>query len=175
MKLHCPIKFRQHLRRKPRQYVTARLIPLLDYYQSRVPQKYREYKVTVFLSLLATSSIAVLSHLGAREGSETDYTAIAAVVSGCAGAITAWQSESGASRKINRYTNSVVALKNRAYLPVICMLYHNVFCELECQGFSRSAIRFNSACVCRQTLCGGTASLQSTRIRKRTSTHSSQW
>ena len=33
-------------------------------------------------------------------------------VSGVAAAITAWQSESGASRKINRYTNAVVALQN---------------------------------------------------------------
>ena len=48
-------------RRKPSQFVTARLIPMLDYYQSRVPLKYREYKTTVFLSVASTCSIAVLS------------------------------------------------------------------------------------------------------------------
>ena len=48
-------------RRKPSQFVTARLIPMLDYYQSRVPKKYREYKTTVFLSVAATCSIAILS------------------------------------------------------------------------------------------------------------------
>ena len=34
---------------------------MLDYYQSRVPLKYREYKTTVFLSVAATCSIAILS------------------------------------------------------------------------------------------------------------------
>ena len=48
-------------RRKPSQFVTARLIPMLDYYQSRIPKKYREYKTTVFLSVAATCSIAILS------------------------------------------------------------------------------------------------------------------
>ena len=100
-------------RRKPSQYVTARLIPLLDYYQNRVPNKYREYKTTVFMSLAATCSIAILSYMStANRDSGIDFTAIAGVVSGFAAAITAWQSESGANRKINRYTNAVVALKN---------------------------------------------------------------
>ena len=48
-------------RRKPSQFVTARLIPMLDFYKSRVPKKYREYKTTVFLSVAATCSIAILS------------------------------------------------------------------------------------------------------------------
>ena len=99
-------------RRKPSQYVTARLIPLLDYYQNRVPKKYRESKTTVFMSLAATCSIAILSYLSGRVDSDIDFTAIAGVVSGFAAAITAWQSESGANRKINRYTNAVMALKD---------------------------------------------------------------
>ena len=48
-------------RRKPSQFVTARLIPMLHYYKSRIPKKYREYKTTVFLSVAATCSIAILS------------------------------------------------------------------------------------------------------------------
>lgn len=61
--------------------------------------------------------VAVLS--AARVNSKIDFIAIAGVVSGFAAAITAWQSENGANRKINRYTNAVVALKNRAckFLP----------------------------------------------------------
>lgn len=98
--------------RKPDQYVWARLVPLLDFYQSRVPDKYREHKTTVFLSLATTSSIAILSYLSGRVDSNIDLTAVAGVVSGVAAAITAWQSESGANKKINRYTNAVVALKN---------------------------------------------------------------
>ena len=47
--------------------------------------------------------------------STNDFAATAGVVSGVAAAITAWQSESGANRKINRYTNAVVALQNREY------------------------------------------------------------
>jgi hypothetical protein len=99
--------------RKPSQYVAARLIPLLNYYQSRVPNKYKEYKTTVFLSLVATSSIAVLAYLSyGQMDSTVDATALAGVISGLAAAITAWQSESGANRKINRYTNAVLDLKN---------------------------------------------------------------
>jgi hypothetical protein len=49
------------VRRKPSQFVTARLIPMLHYYKSRIPKKYREYKTTVFLSVAATCSIAILS------------------------------------------------------------------------------------------------------------------
>ena len=56
--------------RKPSQYVTARLIPLLDYYQNRVPNKYREYKTTVFMSLVATCNIAILSYLSGRVDSD---------------------------------------------------------------------------------------------------------
>ena len=37
---------------KPAQYITARLLPMLSYYQGRVPKKYRQWKGTVF-SLLA--------------------------------------------------------------------------------------------------------------------------
>ena len=72
-------------RRKPSQFVTARLIPMLDYYQSRVPLKYREYKTTVFLSVASTCSIAILScecqqlHLRATKSlaasAESDYVA----------------------------------------------------------------------------------------------------
>jgi hypothetical protein len=98
--------------RKPSQYVTARLISLLDYYQNRVPNKYREYKTTVFMSLVETCNIVILSYLSERLDSDIDLTAIAGVVSGFAAAITAWQSESGANRKINRYTNAVMALKD---------------------------------------------------------------
>ena len=48
-------------RRKPSQFVMARLIPMLNYYQSQVPLKYRDYKTTVFLSVASTCSIAILS------------------------------------------------------------------------------------------------------------------
>ena len=60
-----------------------------------------------------------LDNLTGRVDSNIDFTAIAGVVSAFAAAITAWQSESGASRKINRYTNAVVALKNRECLPLL--------------------------------------------------------
>ena len=50
-------------RRKPSQYVTARMIPLLDYYQEKVPSKYREHKIMVFLLLFATCAIAVFSFM----------------------------------------------------------------------------------------------------------------
>ena len=36
---------------KPSQYISARLVPVLDYYQSRVPVKYREWKVTAFMMI----------------------------------------------------------------------------------------------------------------------------
>ena len=48
-------------RRKPSQFVTARLIPMLQFYKSRIPKKYREHKTTAFLSVASTCSIAILS------------------------------------------------------------------------------------------------------------------
>ena len=41
-----------------------------------------------------------------------DFSAIAGVIAGVSSAITAWQSENSASRKINRCTNAIIALKN---------------------------------------------------------------
>ena len=84
---------------------------MMHYYQTRVPRKYREWRRTVFLLLVSTCSIAVLSYLNGRVGT-VDLSAIAGVVSGVSAGITSWQSESGADRKINRYTNAIVALKN---------------------------------------------------------------
>jgi hypothetical protein len=98
---------------KSTQYISARLVPMLDYYQTRVPHKYREWKFTIFLMLAATSArIAVLSYLNGREGTSTDLSAIAGVVSGVSASLTAWQKDSSADRKINRYTNAIVSIKN---------------------------------------------------------------
>jgi hypothetical protein len=82
-----------------------------------VPIKYREHKTTVYSLLVATSAIAVLSYLSGRVDDKVGATLIAVtgIVSGVSAAITAWQSESGANRKINRYTNAVQTLKN--HLP----------------------------------------------------------
>jgi hypothetical protein len=57
--------------------------------------------------------LRAIAVLAGRVDSKVEFTAIAGSVSGVAVAITAWQSESGANRKINRYTNAVVDLKNR--------------------------------------------------------------
>jgi hypothetical protein len=63
--------------------------------------------------LIATSSIGVLSYLSGRASRrDTDLFAAAGIIAGVSSAITAWQSESGADRKINRYTNAAQALKN---------------------------------------------------------------
>jgi hypothetical protein len=43
-----------HSPMKPSQYVSGRLIPILYYYQSRVPRKYFEWKSTTFLLLVST-------------------------------------------------------------------------------------------------------------------------
>jgi hypothetical protein len=79
-----------------------------------VPIKYREHTLTVYLLLIATSSIGVLAYLSRQaDGTTTSsLTAAAGIIAGVSSSITAWQSESGAARKINRYTNAVQALKN---------------------------------------------------------------
>jgi hypothetical protein len=100
-----------HSPMKPTQYISARLIPMLAYYRSRVPRKYREWKTTVFLMLTSTISIAVLSYLNGRPGT-ADLSAIAGIVAGVSAALTSWAEYSGADRKINRYTNAVVAIEN---------------------------------------------------------------
>jgi hypothetical protein len=41
-----------HSPMKPSQYIKARLAPMLHYYRRRLPQKYREWKATVFLLLI---------------------------------------------------------------------------------------------------------------------------
>ena len=99
-------------RRKPSQYVDARLVPLLNYYQGCIPRKYREHKVTVFLLLATTCAVTVLSYLAGRLDTTVDLAAVAGIVAGASAGITAWQSESGANRKINRYSIAVVELKN---------------------------------------------------------------
>ena len=99
-----------HSPMKPSQYISARLIPMLHYYRTRVPKKYREQKTTVFLILLATSSIAVLSYLNGRTSGE--LSAVAGVVAGTATALTSWGEYNGADRKMNRFTNAIVALEN---------------------------------------------------------------
>lgn len=89
---------------QPQQYVMARMVPMLNYYQDRLPRKYRQWKVTVFLLLFCTCAIAVLSFL--------NYIAVSGVVAGVATAITAWQAESGADRKINRYNTAILSITN---------------------------------------------------------------
>ena len=56
-----------------------------------------------------TSSIAVLSYLSSNTA---NLSKVAGIVSAVAAAITAWQEYGGADRKINRYTNANVSLKN---------------------------------------------------------------
>ena len=78
-----------------------------------MPIKYREHTLTVYLLLVATSSIGVLAYLSGRASRRNnDLFAAAGIIAGVSSAITAWQSESGADRKINRYTNAAQALQN---------------------------------------------------------------
>ena len=84
----------------------------MSWYQTRVPTKYREHKTTVFLLLGATCCIALFSYLNGRVESILDFAALAGTISGISAAITAWQAETSANRKINRYTTAIVALKN---------------------------------------------------------------
>ena len=45
-------KDNHHSPMKPSQYISARLVPMLDYYRTQLPRKYMEWKATVFLILL---------------------------------------------------------------------------------------------------------------------------
>ena len=49
-----------HSPMKPSQYISARLVPMLDYYRSQLPRKYREWKATVFSILVVRSTQSVL-------------------------------------------------------------------------------------------------------------------
>ena len=79
-----------HSPMKPSQYISARLVPMLDYYQSLVPQKDRVRTTTAFVLLAATCSIAVLSFLSDHLES-ADLSAVAGVISGVSASIVAWQ------------------------------------------------------------------------------------
>ena len=50
-----------HSPMKPSQYISARLIPMLHYYQKRVPREFFMQKFTVILLLVSTAAIAILS------------------------------------------------------------------------------------------------------------------
>ena len=100
-----------HSPMKPSQFISARIVPMLNYYQGRVPEKYREWKVTIFLLLAATAGITLLSYLSGRTCT-VNLIHAACIIASVAGNLTAWQKDSMADRKINRYTNAIVALQN---------------------------------------------------------------
>ena len=52
-----------HSPMKPMQYIHARLVPMLNFYQSRLSHKSVEWQTTTFFMLLATTSITILSFL----------------------------------------------------------------------------------------------------------------
>ena len=111
---HRAVSDNHHSPMKPSQYISARIVPMQHYYRSRVPRKYRERKALVFLVLVATSGIAVLSYLSAVSdpASARDFSAAAGAVSAVSAALTSWGAADGADRKINRYTNASVAMEN---------------------------------------------------------------
>ena len=95
---------------KPDQYISARLLPILDYYQDRLPRKYCIHKLTSFLAILATSSIAVLSFL--------NQIPMSGVVGGVATGLAAWQAESGTDRKINRCESLPPVVSPKEFLEI---------------------------------------------------------
>jgi hypothetical protein len=57
-----------HSPMKPTQYITARLVPMLHYYQSRVPAKYKERKIMTTLLLASTIAISMIAFADALSG-----------------------------------------------------------------------------------------------------------
>jgi hypothetical protein len=121
---HERLSDNHHSPMKPSKYVKARLIPMLSFYQARIPGKYRGLKITEVTLLFATASIAIL----AFSGGYTEQTLVvdasgethqvgagpaswAAVVAGLISAIMAWQGFVGTDRKLNRYTTGILALQ----------------------------------------------------------------
>ena len=96
---------------KPSKYTSARLVPMLHYYQNRVPREYFKWKATIFLRLVSTASIAVLSHFAANSHDEYhDLRSIARVVSRVSAGIAAWQEFFGT--EVNRHIGAVLAIKD---------------------------------------------------------------
>ena len=56
-----------HSPMKPSQYIAARLVPMLDYYQTRVPRKDRERTLTVMTLVITTGAIAVSASCAAAQ------------------------------------------------------------------------------------------------------------
>lgn len=93
-----------HSPAKPEEYIEWRLIPMQEFYQARVPMyEKRRYmlQVTVFL---CTGVSAALSY--------ADRAPLVAFITSFATAITSWTAFSDYSKKMERYTSAIQALKN---------------------------------------------------------------
>ena len=134
-----------HSPMKPMQYIHARLVPMLNFYQSRLSHKSVEWQTTTFFMLLATTSITILSFLSS-DG--RDLTGPAGVVAALMAALAAWQKDSGADRKMHRYSNSIVCIKNH----MLCVRNVSFSVVTLCCGR-----RFLALIICRCTAGGGTA------------------
>ena len=72
---NAPIADDHHSPMKPTQYITARLIPLRDYYNSRVPKIYRERKVMTALLLASTAAISIIAFVGGLTAADANVEA----------------------------------------------------------------------------------------------------
>ena len=102
---NAPIADDHHSPMKPTQYITARLIPLRDYYNSRVPKIYRERKVMTALLLASTAAISIIAFVDSLTAADANLEAEAGqqfvckqnmglytiLVAGLASCLTAWQ------------------------------------------------------------------------------------
>jgi hypothetical protein len=101
---------------KPTQYITARMVPMRDYYNCRVPKNYKERKIMTTLLLASTAAISIIAFADALDPKTAadasqpciydaveqtwSFTPVAAarnmsmyttLVAGLASCLTAWQ------------------------------------------------------------------------------------
>eukprot|EP00933_Yihiella_yeosuensis_P071960 TRINITY_DN80217_c0_g1_i1.p1 TRINITY_DN80217_c0_g1~~TRINITY_DN80217_c0_g1_i1.p1 ORF type:complete len:1162 (+),score=257.35 TRINITY_DN80217_c0_g1_i1:67-3552(+) len=93
-----------HAPATPHEYIRWRLVPMMNFYQGRIPTYSRKQRLTQVLLVISTVATAMLAAL-----KESRWSAIVAAVSG---AIAAWQEFSGFAKKLERYSTVANALQN---------------------------------------------------------------
>jgi hypothetical protein len=114
----------------PQEYITFRVMPVVEFYQSKLPQYYHSRTATEILLLAGAFSGTVLAFLHLEQW--------AAIVTAIAGAITSWKEFHGTEKKLTRYGNTIEKIKST-------ILWWGHLTEVE-QANLANANRLVSAC-----------------------------
>lgn len=88
----------------PDDYVRFRLMPLRDYYQTKIPKMVKRYRLFQGLILISSVVSAFLS--------QSDVASTTAIVASIAGLVKAWQEFTGVEKNLDRFSSVATSLEN---------------------------------------------------------------